>query len=549
MAERTAALPVVGSARRARAAELAAYWPLGLILVAGGLLRWLSAGRIALWRDEAQYVAVAGLPDLGAITRFLYENESHPPFFYYLGRVAQALFGEVEAPMSAFSLACSIASIIIVYHVAGSAFSRGAGLLAAAGTGLSIPLTVYSVQLRPYAFLSVLFLISHAALWRFWTGRSRVALLTWAGSGVLALYTHYVSVLVLAGQALVIGWLLWRSPLGRQEMRALLGVVLLAVLLSLPAVWLLGHQAETTSYPGLRPLQILGPPRLLLAMSLNFPFELALPLLVAAAMLIRAFLRRSDGSTHLLDAPRAILILPMPLFLALATLATYRSQFLTPHVVLSTVPLGAVMVGWWIASLHAGGSRWGFGVWLEIMVAFCVLSGISALGYTKTTIDLVAAGVSAEAEESDLLFLSPGVVGASFNRYYNRANSQFNYPYPHRLVLYPFAHDFDRVSSPAALRVALDSIEGAYRAGRRTWLIADVRWLRADYPAPQVLSRDSFGGIGQADRARANLFDRHVRKLYGDPVLQLGATEQGSGPEAFAAWLFVRADSTPATPL
>jgi hypothetical protein len=548
LAETAAALPVMGSERRARVAALATYWPLGLIVVVGAFLRWFSAGRIALWRDEAQYVAIARLPDFGAITRFLYENESHPPLFYYLGRAAQALFGEVEAPMSAFSLACSIAAIFLVHHIASAAFSRGAGILAAAGTALSIPLTVYSVQLRPYAFLSVLFLISHAALWRYWTGRSRGALLTWAGAGVLAIYTHYVTVLVLAGQALVIGWLLWRSPLGRRDARALILAAAGAFVLSLPAVWLLAHQAQTTSYPGLRPLQLLGPPRILLGMALNFPFEVGLPLILGAALLI-GFRRGPSAGDSLLTNAKLILLAPVPLFLLFATIATYRSQFLTPHVVLSIVPLGCILFGGYVAQRHAEGSRWGAAAWFEGGLVLATLTAMGGFGYSKTTIDLVAKAVAAEAEPSDLLFLSPGVVGASFNRYYLEPNSQVNYPYAGRLELYPFAHDFDRVASTEAFQMGLDSIHAAYRAGRRVWFIADARWLRADLPAPTVLSRDSFGGIGQADRARVNRFDRYLRWLYGRPVMQVGAKHHGSGPEAFSAWLFARADSAldPAT--
>ena len=527
-----------------RLAALTAHWPLGLVVVAGALLRWFSAGRIAVWRDEAQYLAVSRLPDFGAITSFLYQNESHPPLFYYLGHVAGRIFGSAEAPMSAFSFAASVAAIVVVYAIADAAFSRAAALIAATGTALSIPLTVYSVQLRPYALLSVLFLVSHAALWLFWSRRSRGWLGVWAAASLLALYTHYMTVLVLAGQAIIALWLLRPAPLRPGERRALFRSAAGAALLALPALWLLVHQAQTTSYPGLRPLELVGPPRLLLALALNFPFELALPLVLGLAIATGA-LSRASHARRLLSDPRSLLIAPVPVFLVLATLATYRSQFLTPHVVLAIVPLGALMLGCYVSFLLDSGFRLAAALWIEAGVALSALSGISSIGYSKTTIDLVAAGVAAEARTSDLLFVAPGVAGTSFNRYFEGSNSQVSYPYPGPLALYPFAHDFKRVSSNRALQMGVDSIERAYRNRRRVWFIADIRWIRPDLDAPAKLSRDSFGGIGQADRARVNRFDRHLRSLYGEPVMQLGAIYEGSGPEAFAAWLFARTDSPP----
>ncbi|HEU5049116.1 MAG TPA: glycosyltransferase family 39 protein [Gemmatimonadales bacterium] len=539
------ALPVPLGARLAERgwpSALRAHWPLALILLAGGFLRWMSPGRIALWRDEAQYVAVANLPGFAAITSFLYHNESHPPLYYYLGHVAGRLFGDVEGPMGALSLAASVGAIIAAYLIASAAFSRVAGVIAALGVGLSVPLALYSVQLRPYALLALLLLVAQAALWRFWQRGERRWLAVWGLTTVAALYTHYLTVLVVAAQGIAALWLLARGvrPAGGGT-RALLAGCGAIVALALPLLLLLPHQAATTSYPALRPLQLDGPPRLLLGIALGFPFELVLPLVLAAALAIGALGRRRWARELVLD-PRLLLIAPFPLFLLLATAATYRSQFLTPHVLLGAAPLGPILFGAVVTALHRSGARWKAAIWFESGVALLALSALLAVGYSKTTMDAVARGIMAEASPSDLVFVSPGVAGTSFNRYFHGSNSQFNYPYAGRLVRYPFGRDVERVSSEAAFRMALDSIHSAWSAGRRVWLVGDIRWIRSDQPAPDALPAESFGGIGQADRARVNRFERYLRWLYGPPVRQVGAVQFGSGPEAFAGWLFAHSE-------
>jgi 4-amino-4-deoxy-L-arabinose transferase-like glycosyltransferase len=522
--------------------RLARHWPLVPILAAGAALRWWSPGRIALWRDEAQYVAVASLPDPSAIVSFLYRHESHPPLYYLVGHAGRALSGTVEAPMGILSLAASLGAIVLVYLIAGAAFSRTAAAIAAAGTALSIPLALYSVQLRPYALLSVLLLLSHAGLWRYWTQRSPGWLLVWAVASVAALYTHYLSLLVLAAQLLVACWLQWRGPALPRPDRLRLGLHVVAVAVAcVPALWLLSHQATATAYPALRPLRIEGPPLLLAGLSMSFPFEIFLPVLLGLAALVGLLRGRRP---MVLDGARALLVAPAPIFLFLALVATYRSQFLTPHVLLVIVPFSMLLFGGYVTSLFAVGRRWPAALCFEAGLCLAVLSAFGAVGYTKTTVDLVARCVAAEAHATDLLLLAPGVIGVSFNRYFDKANSQINYPYPGKIAIYPFDRDFDQVAAPAALQMALDSVHAAYSAGRRVWFIADGRWLRPDQMAPTIVSRDSFGGIGQADRARVNRLDRYLRWLYGKPVREVAVGRGGPGPEHFAAWLFERLDST-----
>jgi hypothetical protein len=202
-----------------------------------------------------------------------------------------------------------------------------------------------------------------------------------------------------------------------------------------------------------------------------------------------------------------------------------------------------VLFGGHVASLVEHGHRWRAAIWLEVGVVLATLSLLFQIGYAESSVQPVAEGISAEAGSSDLLLLSPGVFGASFNRYFAGSNSQINFPYEGKVMMYPFDGDFDKLADPVRFRRALDSLYLARQSGRRVWLISDARWIRPYVSAPDELSRDSLGGLGQADRARANRFYRYLRWLYGPPVLTYATTTTGPGPEHAAAWLFAHPET------
>jgi hypothetical protein len=504
---------------------------------AGGALRLLSPSRLALWRDEAQYTAVASLPDPAAILAFLYRHESHPPLFYLLGHAAYRVFGSVEAPMEVLVLLASVSAIPLVYHAAASASSRVAGCIAAVATAFSVPLMLTSVQLRPYSLLTALLLVSCYGLWRFIAAGQRGVLVAWAAATTAALYTHYMAILVVATQAVLVWWYFLRDRRMWMESQRPLVVGASAVALAwIPGAIMFAHQLKTAGYPVHRPIVWNGPWTALLRLMLDFPFELLLPALLSAAGAI-ALLRGSGASG---ERGRAQIIMGgmLPVFLVLAAIASYRSAFLVPQVLIAMAPFGFIHFGSKVASLLENARTWQALVWLEGGVALACLSFLFSFGFSDTTADIVARGIAAEANDDDLIVLSPGAAGVSFNRTFDGPNSQINFPYSTAITLYPFDHDFVAIASPEALREVRDSMRSAFEAGRRVWFVSDWGWINDYAPAPEFLKRDSVGGIGQADRARANLLFRQLRWLYGAPALRLGAAEAGRGPEHLAAWLF-----------
>ena len=511
-------------------------------IVIGTVLRLLSPTRLALWRDEAQYVAIAEFAEPTAILEFLYRHESHPPLFYLLGHYLGAVGGGVERAIGALSLGASVLAIVAAYWLAASAFSRLAGIIAAMGTAMSVPLVMHSVQLRPYALLALLFVASTAGLWRFLSTGSRASLAVWLIASLLGLYTHYATLLLLAAQGAFVAWSMIRSS-GESfwRWRDLIGATgALALLWSPGALWL-SHQSRVAGYPARHPIEWDGPPRVLLSMMLDYPLELLLPMVLVlsfAARQVSAYVSRGRQPIRPAVPARGLLFAVVPGFMVIAMLGNYRSALLTPHVLLVVVPLAMVMIGGRFAGLIEGSRRWRAAVLLEGVLVCAVMSALLHVGFAETMAPEVAAIINAEGDASDLVVLSPGVMGASFNLLYAGSQSQIDFPFEGRVDVYPFDNDFEKLADPGRWERALDSIYAAYSGGRRVWFVSDSRWINSYVGAPRVLSPDSLRGIGQADRARANGFYRYLRWLYGPPVAEYGTSASGSGPESMAAWLF-----------
>lgn len=512
------------------------------VLVVGTALRLLSPTRLALWRDEAQYVGIASMADPGAILAFLYQHESHPPLFYLLGHFLGEVGGGVERSVGVLSLAASLGAIVATYWLAANAFSTLAGIVAATATAMSVPLVLHSVQHRPYALLALLFLASTAGLWRYLATGSRPSLGLWVASSIAALYSHYVTILLLAAQGIYMAWWVARKPASGPWRRSeLLGATSVLILLWIPGALWLAHQVQVAGYPSLHPMTWDLPPRLFFRVMLEYPLEIMLPVLLALAAAAHfAVARNRQGAPD--DPPdaaaRGLVMFVAPGFLVLAMLGNYRSALLTPHVVLSVAPLGMVMVGGRVASLIERGRRWRAALLLEGVIVCATLGTSFQVEFSETMAPEVAGVIDAEGMSSDLLVLSPGVMGASFNVHSAGELSQIDFPYDSAISLYPFDRDFEKLADPVRWQWALDSIYYAARSGRRVWLVSDSRWINSYVGAPAALSADSLRGLGQADRARANGFYRYLRWLYGAPQAEYGTSARGRGPEMMAAWLF-----------
>lgn len=486
---------------------------LGGITLLGALLRVWSPGRIGLWGDEVQFLNVSALPSYHAIIAFLYAHESHPPLLYLIAHTVGAFSSHGAAVLSLLMLAASVALIPAAWWLAALSGTRGAGAVAATLVAASAPIAVLSVELRPYALFSLLLLLSAGALVRAHRGGGWRWPAAWVVLALLLLYLHHLATLAVVAEVGAVLLLAtrrdgWRAALGRWWLW-----LALVLLLALPDLVMLAHQARVTGYLPAPALHLTLPPRQFVRLGLTFPAELGLTVLASVALLLarpgsRALVIRKDAG-----------ILSGGIFLAtcaMLVVAAYRQSVLVEHLVLPFAPLGQVATGIVLADAFATRQRWVAGTWAQGALACVALSAIFTVGLAKTNLDLVGRYVSAEAGTRDLVILVPGSLGAALERVLTPALSRIEYPVIGSSRTYEFDGNAIRILDPRPLGAALDSIDAAGREGRVVWLIVPAKWL-GDTVVPGSVAPDTLGGAAQASRQRAGVLRRRLVERFGLP--------------------------------
>lgn len=497
----------------------------------GILLRWLSPGRVALWRDEVQFLNIATLPDASAIVTYLTLHESHPPLLYLVAHMLGSATGDPAKAMHWPVLLASVAAIPAAYWVASIAHRPLAGVIAALLTSVSLPLSAFSVQIRPYAFISLALLVSTgAAIISAHDSRLRWKFL-WMIATVFTLYTHHMGLLLLAGQLGVMVLLSIHARRIAVDSRQWIGWVGAALLVALPSLVLLTQQAGAAGHATPAASWSLEPFARLVSLIIAYPAELLLPLLCIAS-LIPLWLRNGQRNVAAI-VPAGVLVAT----LLLLTAASYRAGLLTPFVVLSLAPLGAVASGGAMSMLLTARKRFATAVAIECAIVLVTASSIVHWGFVKTNVRAAAQFVASEYRASDLVIVATGALGPAFNRYFEGTVSQIDFPIAGPVARFPFDHHFDRVGDPAALRMVTDSIEAAVDADRRIWVLMPSDWI-SNHPAPVQLSRREHGGLGQVDAVRANLIRQIVTESYGAAARTFDEVPPGRSLESVSVEIF-----------
>jgi hypothetical protein len=492
----------------------------GLSLALCVLLRIWSPGRLGIGQDEAQFLNVSALPGVRGMVAFLYAHESHPPLLYLIAHFARLVGLPMPATMSFLMLLASVGTIGAAWWLASLSRLRGAGLSAALIVGLSIPLIIYSVQLRPYALFSLLLLVSVGAMVEGMRSELRRWRAVWAVSLLALLYTHHLGILVAQAETVALLIVGVRTGALAHTLRTW-GIWWCAVaLLSLPDALMALHQSRAAGYPVGVAVNVLGPVRQFLVLCWSYPAELLVSLLAAGGVLWSW--KRS--STWEREAPLAgILGTTLAVLLLLMILAAYHSALLVPHVVLAVAPLGAAAAGVVLAGCFSRGSRIAGVIWLEFLVVSIGTGFVLGHGFAKTNIDLTGAYISAEAESGDVVLVVSGAIATSLNRQLRAPVTHLDYPLLHAVTAFPFDHEFERMADLGPLRATLDTIASACRAGRRIWFVSGAAWTLTAQ-APFVLTRDEFGSFIRPSWARTSYLYRSLIAMYGDAAL-------GSDPE------------------
>jgi uncharacterized membrane protein len=483
-------------------------------------------------------MVISSLDGYKAILAFLYQNESHPPGFYFIGHTLSA------DGMPTLVLLASVACIPAAWWLALELGSRVSAHVAAALVALSMPLAYYGTQVRPYSIVSLLTLVSAIALVRACKERQFLWRAVWAGSAVTLVYVHYVGFFVSLAEVCAALYVAWLVRSSRIEVTRWTPTLAIAAALLLPAIALVAHQSQNAGYLAERPWTLLRPLGRWKELVVSFPGETLLPL--CASLVTIGRMRLDDVRARPVADRESLAVAGLAVswicLVVALTLGSYRSVFLADYIVLALAPLGMVLVGAATGQALERGRRLAAGLWLESGLACAFLGAFFLSGVMKTDVDLIARYIDAEALEDDLVLVLPGAAGLSLNVYLNRQLSQIDFPDPGPVRVYRFGGSVERTASLTALGASLDSIASSCKSGRRIWFVVPTTW-RLQAHMPLLLKSDSFGGFAQAERARANLLWQAARAQCGDPVRVVGPGRGTWGMEVLGAQLFVRCDA------
>jgi hypothetical protein len=486
---------------------------------------------LGLGQNEAQFVNVSALPDPSAVIAYLYAHESHPPFFYLIGHLFASLGAPVVAAMSLLVLVTSVGVIAATWWLGSLSGRRWPATIAALLVGWSVPQIIYSVQLRPYALVSLLLLLSTGALVQGLQSGRWIWKAAWAAELSVLLYLHHLGMLVAGAEVAALGLISMRRHMPPRELRRWALWCGIVAALALPDLVMLAHQAKVAGYPVPITSGAFRPFEIVVRLCRMFPAELLLAVCASFALAWRWAIPTYDTAP---DQLRGVVSLTFTFLLLLLIGATYRSTFLTADVALAISPLGAVSVGLVVTDLLVRGRRVMAACWLEAIVLFSAVSIVLHAGFAKTNIDLMASYINAEARADDAVLVVPGGIAASFNRFLDRPLSQIDYPFMGRLKVYPYDHEFERMAALQPLHAVLDTLAGACEQGRRVWFVFPAPW-RLSNTAPAQLSRAEFGGSIQSSWARASYLHDAVMAQFGAPVRMADSSTTSHGME-MAHW-------------
>jgi len=237
--------------------QKAEFFGLPLCLLAFAL-RAYRLGELSLWYDEGWSVHLARITPWQALPQIMSSGHTHPPLYYLLLGVWQALGGPSEFIMRFPSLAFGVLTVVLGYRLGRESFGRGTGLATALLLALAPPQIAYSQEARSYTLFALEYALLILLVCRFLRRRWRLSPGDWAALilvETMALYTHYFALMLLAYLGLVmLGSLAWDRRW--MALRRWLGAQLLVGLIYLPWVWTAARQLGEHAPPDMRTLPL-----------------------------------------------------------------------------------------------------------------------------------------------------------------------------------------------------------------------------------------------------------------------------------------------------
>lgn len=179
------------------------------ISTAGFLLRMFQLGKKSISFDEFYSVTIASEKSFGKMITLFTSTEVHPPLYHFLLHFWLTL-GKSELILRLPSVVFGTLIVIATYCLGKVLFNKKVGAIAAFITAISPFQVVHSQEVRMYTMVTLLVVLSFIFLLfamnkggvRYWIG--------YVMTIVLAMYTHYYAILILAAQNVF--FVVGRSP-------------------------------------------------------------------------------------------------------------------------------------------------------------------------------------------------------------------------------------------------------------------------------------------------------------------------------------------------
>ena len=168
---------------------------LAAILALALVVRIREASLTPFWFDELFTLGVARVPVREALG--VLRQDMHPPLYFLAVSGWRALVGEGEVALRLPSIAAGVATVAVTWALGREVFGPRAGLLAALLLALHRSQVASSVELRSWAWL---WLLQTLAVWsalRWVRHARRRDAAGFVMAATLALWTHYLALMVL----------------------------------------------------------------------------------------------------------------------------------------------------------------------------------------------------------------------------------------------------------------------------------------------------------------------------------------------------------------
>jgi mannosyltransferase len=202
-----------------------------LIILLGTVLSFYDIGAESLWTDEA-----ASLHESQMSIQQAASSNNQPPLYFLLLRFWISVFGESEIALRSLSALFGIAFIFVIFLTGKALFNHKVGLIAAFISSFSCYRIYESQEVRGYALLLLLSLLSYLFLIKFLQENSRKYYFPYIFCSLLMIYAHLFGLLIIASE--IIYLIIFYKRFKAHKSMFILAYIII-IILSVPVLFLL----------------------------------------------------------------------------------------------------------------------------------------------------------------------------------------------------------------------------------------------------------------------------------------------------------------------